>query len=708
MKWTRNGWAARVAACAGGVAVAALGLGGCEERSPVADAIDASTIKLATLNPGGSTAASEGYKDKIYNDVVRTLQPVAGKGTPSQNASAYVLLAQAQVGLADALADAAAQLDRNTLNALTLIEGALGQWKHHNAQATAAVYDPAPELAEIDAQIRGQADAIRAERAKKGEIDGRVAELRAQGAALAKDAAGHRAEQTQLARQASNESAVKGEEILRRAAAIGREADKLEAQGADLEAQAAVIAPRADQVQNAIDRLTNQTASLEKAKAEVQRRAATAAQQIKASRDLATEAARDIERLVTELTSARAGREGGATAYAAAVAGYEKAAATAKTGARDADGRGMGMLVSGTAQQSLGDVHWSHTHALARVLETLDGLTKAKPALPNANRYQAQANETRAARTAALEAATAAYSAAVEAYKGAGSTGDARDRLQRVSEQLARSVKITSNGKVDLLAEIRAARGASVSSESAGGGAVEPGSPLETIERALASLKGARFDELPAFVHLSDAENRRVLDAVPGLVQAGVRLNAACESKFNSGLIEIAMQQFAAMMGGMGGMAGMEGDPTAAFNEAMSGLDGMTADQFRVELSGESARVFPPDMSEGAEGIPMIRVDGRWLVDLSEVETQLAATPDAPKYRELIVFAAPLITQVLNDVAGEVEAGTHATAEAMMQAMNMRSMMMMGQITGKMQELGIQMPAMPGAPAMPGGGPGGG
>ncbi|MFM9994492.1 MAG: hypothetical protein ACKVU4_01680 [Phycisphaerales bacterium] len=704
MNWTRNGWAARVAACVGGAAVG-LAPAGCEENSPLADAISASTIKLAALSPGGSAAASEAYKARVYTDVVKALQPLAGKGTASQNASAYVLLAQAQVGLADAEADNAAQVERDSLNTLTLVEGALREWKHHNVQAATAVYDPNPELADIDTQARERADAMRAERAKKAEIDGRVSQLRAQARALAKDAGGKRAEQAQLSRQASNESAVKGEETLRRAAAIGREADGLEGEAADLEAQAAVIEPQGDQVQNAIDRLTSQTASLERTRTEVQQRAATAAEQVKASRDLATTAARDIEKFVGELTLARGGGEGGAAPYAAAVAGYQKAATTAKTGAKDANGRGMALLTAGGAKQSLGDVHWARAHGLARVLETLEGLTKSKPPLPNANRYQAQANETREARTAALDAATAAYQEAVEAYKGAGSTGDARERFQRVNERLARSINVTSNGKVDLLAEMRAASGESAGSGS-GGGAVEPGSPQESIDQLLTALKGARFDEIPTYLHASNADNRRVLDATPALVQAGVRLNTACQSKFAKGLVEIAMAQFATMMGGASPLAAMGGeDPSAAFSEMMSELDRQTADQFRVELNGDTARVFPPDESEGSQGFPMIRVDGRWLIDLSEVEQMLAAQPDAPKYRELMVFVAPLITQVLNDVAGEVEAGTHATADAMMQAMNMRSMMMMGQIMGKMQELGIQMPAMPG---MPGGGPGGG
>lgn len=638
MNWTRNGWAARVAACVGGSALAAFGLAGCDESSPLADAISASTIKLAALSPGGSAAASEAYKARVYTDVVKALQPLAGKGTPSQNASAYVLLAQAQVGLADAEADNAAQVERDSLNTLTLVEGALREWKHHNVQAATAVYDPNPELADIDGQTRERADATRAERAKKAEIDGRVSQLRAQARALAKDAAGKRAEQAQLSRQASNESAVKGEETLRRAAAIGREADGLEGEAADLEAQAAVIEPQADQVQNAIDRLTSQTASLEKARTEVQQRAATAAEQVKASRDLATAAARDIEKFVGELTAARAGGEGGATPYAAAVAGYQKAATTAKSGAKDANGRGMALLTAGGAQQSLGDVHWARAHGLARVLETLEGLTKAKPPLPNANRYQAQANETREARTAALEAATAAYQEARTAYEGAGSTGDARERFQRVNERLARSIMVTSNGTVDLLAEMRAAGEGSEGAGPASEATADASTVRGALKLMIDAAKTGDAEALFAMIH-APGDGRQMLDAMRGPFSAMFRVDAACRQAFGRGLPD----QSGAAAGG-----------------AVPNFADLNVDDVQIAEDGDRATVTAPTASAP---VAFVRIEGLWMLDLPVPPGDISSAV------AMITAMTPMFERAADELVRDIQSGALTSPEAVLQAL---------------------------------------
>lgn len=674
----------------------------CDDRGPLADALDAATHRLAALSPGGSAAAADAYKTTVYSEVLKTLERHAGKGTPSQNAAALVLMAQARAGLADVPADQVTTIERDSQHTLKLIEASLQQWTHHSAQAAAAAaFDPAPELAEIDRQSAERDADVKQSRDRKAQVDARVAQLRAESAAKASQAKIKRGEESALARQASNESAVRAEEIMKQASKLGREADALEAQAADLEAQAANVEPQSRQIEIAIDRLTSQRALLDKARAEVLARAATAAEQAKASRESAQNAARDIDRLASELSALRAAPKDGRGPYEMAVDGYSSAAATADKAATEASARGLAKLTAGSARQALGDLHWSRAHGLARVLETFEALGKSRPALPTANRYQAQSNELRRERTAALEAATEAYQAAVQAYQAAGSTGDAQARLQRVSESLARCIKLTSGGKVDLLAEMRSS--GTSSAASAAGGDDTSNAPLAALRDTIAALKEGRGDDLVASLHLSDPQNRRVLDAVPAVLRSVIRLDRACRDRLGTDLAQLVSQQLAAAMPMLGGASGGVPDglnPSALFTEGMSSIDPTIIDAFRAEVDGDTATVFPPE-SMGGQPLTMRLVDGRWRIDLSDVEAAVAATPEAPKYRELIVFAAPLLTQVLDGVAAELEAGGVATVDALTQALQSRMGLMMMQVMGKMQELGIQMPGMPGAPGVP-------
>ncbi len=682
---------------AGGLALSLGFFAGCDNSTPMTKALENANLTMTALSPGGAEPVAEAQRRDTYNKIVSTLRSQSGKGTPSEESAAALLIAQAQIALAEIPSGAAARVDRESLNTLTRIEAAYTQWLNHNALAQAlSAYDPKPELAEIESQIAQREAGIKEELANKAAVDAKVTELRAQAAAKAKASAAKRQDEAKLLLQMANQSAVEGARTLEQAVAIRRAADGLEAEAADLNAQAAQIAPRSDQIQLAIDRLTNQRNLLQQARADVNQRAAAAAADAQATLAIAAQDAADIADLVRQLAAERAAQDGGKTHYETALETYQSAADTASKAARGTLSKGVAHLTLGSAQQSLGDTLWSRAHGLARLIETFDALAGSKPALPQAGEYRARADALRAEQQAALDAATAAYSAAFEAYKSAGATGDAQSRMDRVLRLLDRAVDSTSKGTMDLGAELSAG-----GESAAAGGTVEPGSPLAAIDEMLTALKGGQYDSVFGYLHVSDPQNQQVLDAAPDLVRRYARLDSACQSKYGSGFMSLAMAQAGPMMQSFGGAPG--GDPSAMLTQAMGELDGLSADQFTVEVDGDTATVFPPD-DGGADPIPMRRgSDGRWLVDLSDFEMIIAANPDAPKYRELILFSLPILGQLFDQVTTEVEAGRLATAADMMNALNTRSAMIMMQIMGKMQELGIQMPGAPGMPPHGGG-----
>ncbi len=683
-----------------------LGVAGCDDSTNLSAELYRATSKINGLSPGGAAPATPEYKAQVFGDVIRSLQTNANSGTASEQAAAYLLIAQAQAGLAENPAGEAAVHQREALNLLTGIEAGLDQWQLHNSSAAAAgSYDPGPALADIDKESRDRDAQMAGERARKAEVDASIAKLLAEAASIAESARARRAAQGEMAAQVSGESAVRGEELIRQAAQIGREADALEAQAADLEAQAAKIAPSSDQIQLTIDRLASQKALLERSRGEVTARAAAYAASAKAAREQAQQDASEIAGLVKQLAEVGAPSEGHASAFERAVQGFTSAVTSAGRAKQAEGARQQAMLTSGAAQHALGDLHWSRAHTLARIIETVDALANARPPLPEASEYSALAARTREQRGAALEAATAAYEAAFNDYQSAGAKGDVQERMDRVRERLGKITKATSGGKLDLLAGMTPSESASTGEEDSKPPAAEGAStqaPKAAIDGMISSLREGRYAELVDSLHVNDPANERVLAALPPLLDASGRLETACQSRFGKGFMQITAEQGAAMAAMFGGQS----MPMSAGFEPPS-LDELSSDSLTFEVEGDQARVS----SQSGDEFSMRLIDGAWRIDLTEFEQMLEGQPDAAKWRELILFMIPQLAGVLDAVAGEVDSGVHAAAENVFPALQARLMSIMPQMVSKMQELGLEMPGMdrphpPGVPAQPGGGGG--
>ncbi len=647
----------RKVALACGVA-ACLALGACGDSNPLADALAEAGKQINALSPGGIVPATPEYKVKVLNGVITSLKANSGRGTATQNAAALLLIAQAQAALAENPATAAAEQQRTTLHRLTAIEAALNQWQVHNASAQAArSYDPAPALAAIDTDAHDREAAIQREQAHLAEVDGTIQKLRDEAASTARIAAGRRAAQADLARQADNESAVRGEELVRQAAQVGREADALEAQAADLEAQAAKIVPVSEEIRLLIERLTRQRGLLEESRAEIRARAAAYSAAGEAARALADKGAVDAETFVRELAES----EGQPTGYEEAVSGYENAAKTARQAASDSGTRGQAKLSEGSAYQSLGDVHWARAQGLARVIETLDALANAKPPLPEGARYKTMAAEARERRAAALDAATQAYQSAFEAYDAAGAKGDVQDRMQRVRERLADLAKATSGGKVDLAAQVAGAGAGERTDDGAGDEQDAPSSaPDQTTVAGTLSLliERSKADDVEgvfALFHAADQTQRALLDGMRPFAAKFARLDKACREKFGQGLDSLAVGQ---QMG-----KGLGADE----------FKSLTPQDFEVSESGDTATAAHPDLGQP---LPLVRVEGNWMFDFGALVASTGQMPGAAnnpaaakQMQAAMSTMMSSLAPVLDRVIADVESGTIASIQQVQQAL---------------------------------------
>src|SRR5688572_17056812 len=74
---------------------------GCDDSTSLSGALSEATSKINALSPGGAAPATPEYKARVFGDVIRSLQTNANSGTASEQAVAYLLIAQAQAGLAE-------------------------------------------------------------------------------------------------------------------------------------------------------------------------------------------------------------------------------------------------------------------------------------------------------------------------------------------------------------------------------------------------------------------------------------------------------------------------------------------------------------------------------------------------------------------------------------------------------------------------------
>ena len=383
------------------VLLCGLALGACDSRTPTSVAIRSATHKLHALSPDGTSGPSVANRSQTYNEVLTSLKPVADQGRNGETGAAYLLIAQAQAGLAEGPASTASEQERLALGEIQGVRDSLARWLNANAMAEAAsAYDPSAELAEIDAQVKEKQELRLTEQQKQAAVNAKVADIQAQAKSKNDQAKVKRQEAGQLKSQLANQTAIQAETTLKQAQVIGRQADALEVEAANLEAKAAQIAPESNEIQLQIDKLTSQKDLLESARTAVQARAESARAHAEEARKEATAAAAEIQKRLAAVEALRDGDLAKATE--AAIAGYKASADAAKKAAADA--KGSSQMSVAAARQALGAVCWSKGRGLTEYAALLESLATAKPPLPGAAEFRSKATKAREESIALLRA----------------------------------------------------------------------------------------------------------------------------------------------------------------------------------------------------------------------------------------------------------------------------------------------------------------
>lgn len=682
----QKAWNGRLAIAAGLAVGCAVVMAGCDDDSPTGAALDRASVQLREMTPAGAAPASLTIRQQVYQQVGSDLSGATNQGTPAENAAASILLAETKIGQGQIAAARATELEAQALRLARRLRAALSDWAVRSARAEAAAqYDPAPELADIESQISERREQIEQARGQKAEVEAKVADLRAQAQAKLDEAEGYRREEGLLRQRSLEAKATEGAKLLEQATEQKRRADAVEVQAGNLEASAALIEPQIGEIDLEIARIEKQIELLESARQEVNARAQAARSNAQDAREAAAAAAQDADQLLAELAALRTGDL--AQSLEEAIRHFEGAARDAKNAASAS--RTTANVVAGTAQQQLGGVQRLRARSWTDHATILEALAAASPAMPNAQTYAAAAQEARAQAQAALEASNAAYADAQSAYGSAGAKGEAQERLQALSNRLGQLAG------VPLDEEVAPSGDGEPSDEPASdaSGAASAGGPQSVMDAMLDAVRQGQYSQIAEHVYIANPANQQALEAVVTIAEAFGRVDQAMQSQYGKGLMQAGMEQAAAMGGQAPGLPSGT-DPRAMLDEMTGGLATASSSEFEWQVDGDIATATHRD--DPTNPVQMRLVDGRWLFDLTPYEGMLDAQPQADQYRELIAFAAPLITDALNQAAAEIEAGQYGSTEVAVNAVNLKLQPLLMQIMGKMQELGIQMPMGPG------------
>ena len=671
-RWRRGvGRAAVLAACAG-----TLWLAGCGEDADERTLTDAS-IKLASLSAGAGAPIPDQAAQKGFQDVIGLLQGLTG-GDGAVAADASVLVSSAQRGLGLRAAGKAVVLQRQMLSMFPSIRAQLEAWSSHNSAAqAAAAYDPTPEFARIDRDVRARQDEADKARAERARIDKQISELIAGVTSRTAQSGTLREQAGALQLQIAKVSATEGLRLTEQIRELSRQADGLEREARELKAQADNHQVELHGAEVSIGKLESQIKLLAESRASVQTRQSAAQARAAQARGDAQQAAGVIASLVDTATGSispmladavaatRSQFEGTPEelfgdapaaltpfveqAFTPAVEDAARQLQTAAQTARKANTlrRSSSQVAVGEAQQSLGEVQWNSAAGLDAYAQMLEELAGTTPALPSAAEYATRAKAAREAATEAKRAAFEAYQGAKSAYEASGAKAEVATQIEEVSRKLNDISRVVGAGVMDAEAmnsledpaEAEPA-GEPAPAEPTDEPAAQAADPVEELKAAIRAVTDAaesgEYQAAIDFMHPATAEDEAFVASITAMLGAAGELDAATQTAFGQPFSAWVKENPDPMLGQFASMGSAGAD--------------VDLDSMDIRVQGDQGVLLTgnPMMPEQK----FLRVDGRWKQVIS-VADMTGGNPMAAGILDML----PKIGEVYTEVAGQVEDG---------------------------------------------------
>ena len=411
---------------------------GCFSEDTVTPALKAAATRLEALGAPGTGVPGDEFRISEYTAAVTTLRPIAAAGTDAQNAAAALMIARAQVGLAEPAATSINTANQDLHALVSELRSAGSEWATLNSLAeTAASFDPSQEQSQINERIQQRDATVAAARKASETVKAQVAELEQLARQASQNASDLRVQEEQLRGDAAKLSAQEALPLHKQAAKVRREADAYEVISERHLAKAATIRPEIQDHELEINRLTQQRDLLVASSQEVAAKAVQGRNEAAKLREQAAETAQRLDRLVSKINAFRRGEI--KTALDAVTEAYSTAAASA--GSARAGDRSGSQLAVGEIQQTLGNLLSVHASTLEFAALALSQIAETRTPLPNADTVAAAATSMRADANMAKANALAAFTAARDGFDGASLSGEASDRINAVKSDLENAIR---------------------------------------------------------------------------------------------------------------------------------------------------------------------------------------------------------------------------------------------------------------------------
>jgi len=411
---------------------------GCLEEDEVSPALKAASQQLEALGAPGSSVPGDDFRLGEYRGVIATLKPVASAGTKVQNAAASLMIARAQVGLAEPTAIALNDLNQRFYDRASDLRSEHAEWATLSSLAETAVsFDPSEEQAQINEKIQERDAAIIAEQIKSEVVTIRVAELEQLAQQAMASAGDLRIKEEQSRNDAGKLSAREALPLHEQAAAFRREADKFEVNAEMQMAIADTIRPQINDHEVEINRLTSQRDLLVANSQEVAAKAVQGRHEAKGLREQAEETAQRIDRIVSKIESLRTGEA--QSAFDAMTEAFDTAASSA--GRAISGNRSGANLAKGEIRQSQGILVGAHASTLEFVASILDQVAQTRTPLPNSGTIASVSASMQADSDTRKAAALETFTQARDAFEGTSLRGEASDRIDSVIAELNKVIE---------------------------------------------------------------------------------------------------------------------------------------------------------------------------------------------------------------------------------------------------------------------------
>lgn len=615
------------------IAGLAFTLTGCDRKSADSRAIEKSATELTSLTGGDTALPPPSAADKTFKAAQTELSDVLKSSDAGQKNPATLLSSQVETGLAQGPADSAIAQDAALRSLIGQVETKLIIWSRRSSSAAASEsYDPNSQLAEISKSRNALVGRIEEQNAKKAQLQAQLADLQSRMKEKFDAATALEAEYAAKIASAQNMSAAAGVSVVEEAAKIKRQADKLRLEGGTIEAEASVLAP---EVTNAVEiarQLTKQMADYGEIEAELNARAAASREEAAAARADANTAADDINRTVKSIQELYKG--GFESAYASAINGFEKAAKTANAGANGSSTT-TGKLSAGEAHQSLAVMHLARSKAANAFSGLLQSLAKTTPALPDASQYATLANEVRADRDKYVDSAISALESAKSSFSGARLTGEAKDRITKLTESIENT-----------RAKLEAAKLGLPDGVDANLAKLLTDTLTWTGEDNVAELATNTFTASP---ELREYANLNAQAAI-----AMLKADAACKAKFGKGMQDL----FANMSGPIGTMSTQFVGEMQKAEKAAAAAKSLSLSTLDIKVNGDRATANGTGLPEPFE---FIRSENRWWIFSKQLSVQ---DPAAAMRISITKSLMTPMSKVFGDWAADVEGGKFESESA--------------------------------------------